>query len=158
MNNYSLFPILITVFSGSLVACATTEKTPDEVADEGGSRHSDCISQTTIRDYQVLDDSNLIVTAAVKRKYHIVLSRRAFGLRSSWNIRFWSSSGRICPGFGELIVNDGMRPERIRIKSIRELSPDDLDDLLVQFGKKEPEIEQTPAPEEIGGAEVEELD
>ncbi len=158
MKNYLLFPILAVVFSGSLVACATAEKTPDEVVDEGGSRHSDCISQTTIRDYQVLDDSNLIVTAAARRKYHIVLSRRAFGLRSAWNIRFWSSTGRICPGFSEVIVKDGMRPEGIRISSIRELSPDDLDDLLVQFGKKEPEFEQTAAPEEIDGAEVEELD
>ena len=158
MKRSVLFQIVIVLFSGSLVACATTERTPDEAAYEGGSRHNDCISQTTIRDYQVLDDSNLIVTASVKRKYHVVLSRRAFGLRSAWNIGFRSSTGRVCAGFGEVIVDDRVRPERIRITSIRELSPDDLDDLLIRFGKKEPEIEQTAAPEEIDGAEVEELD
>jgi hypothetical protein len=158
MKHSLLFQILIVLLSGSLVACATTERTPDEAAYEGGSRHNDCISQTTIRDYQVLDDSNLIVTAAVKRKYHVELSRRAFGLRSSWNIGFRSSTGSVCAGFGELIVDNGVRPERIRIASIRRLSPDDVDDLLIRFGKKEPEFEQTPAPEEIDGAEVEELD
>jgi len=48
--------------------------------------------------------------------------------------------------------------ESIRIASIRELSPEDHEDLLIQFGKKKPEIEQTPAPREVKGAEVEELD
>ncbi len=51
-----------------------------------------------------------------------------------------------------------MDKESIRIASIRELSPEDHDDLLIQFGKKEPEIEQTPEPQEVEGAEVEELD
>jgi len=46
----------------------------------------------------------------------------------------------------------------IRIASIRELSPEDHEDLLIQFGKKKPEIEQTPVPREVKGAEVEELD
>jgi hypothetical protein len=40
--------------------------------------------------------------------------------------------------------------ESIRITSIRELT--------IRFGKKEPEIKQTPAPHEVEGAEVEELD
>ena len=42
---------------------------------------SDCISEGTIRNFQVLDESNLIVTAMGKRKYHLVLSRPAFGLQ-----------------------------------------------------------------------------
>ena len=58
----------------------------------------------------------------------------------------------------EVIVDDGFGPERINIRSIRQLSPEDLDDLLIRFGKKEPEIEQTPATEDVEGAEVEELD
>ncbi len=58
----------------------------------------------------------------------------------------------------EVIVDDGFGPERINIRSIRQLSPEDLDDLLIRFGKKKPEIEQTPATEDVEGAEVEELD
>jgi hypothetical protein len=51
-----------------------------------------------------------------------------------------------------------MANESIRIESIRELAPEDHEYLLIQFGKKEPEIEQTPVPREVKGAEVEELD
>jgi hypothetical protein len=65
----------------------------------------------------------------------------------------------ICPATGELIVDDGFgRADAVRISSIHELNPDDEDELLVRFGKKEPDFEQAPAAEEVSGAEVEELD
>jgi len=51
-----------------------------------------------------------------------------------------------------------MSNDSIGIMSIRELSPEEHEGLLIQFGKKEPEIEQTPAPRDVEGAEVEELD
>ena len=51
-----------------------------------------------------------------------------------------------------------MDNDSIRISSIRELSPEDHEDILIQFGKKKPEIEQTPVPRDVKGAEVEELD
>jgi len=158
MNKVFLKQILIVAFSCSLLACAASEQAPDTADREPASRAHDCISQSSIRDYRVLDDSNLIVTAAVKRKYHLILTRRAFGLRSTWNIGFRSPMGLICPNSGELIIDDGFGPERFHIRSIRQLSPEDLDDLLVRFGKKEPEFEQAPATEEVEGAEVEELD
>jgi hypothetical protein len=88
----------------------------------------------------------------------MVLSRRAFGLRSSWRIGFNSPTGRICGGFADIVVNDGNRPESIRIDSIRRITPEEEEDLLIRFGKKEPEIEQPRQSEEVSGAEVEELD
>ena len=150
---------VLLVISGSLLGCATPGEPSAEasLAEESGGH--DCISQSTIRDYQVLDDSNLIVTAGVKRKYHVALVQRAFGLRSTWQIGFQSMSHRICPGMADLVYNDSIRgPEKIRVRSIRELSPEDLDDLLVRFGKKEPDVAQAPAQDEVKGAEVEELD
>jgi len=36
--------------------------------------------------------------------------------------------------------------------------PEEGQTLLIRFGKKEPEIKQTPAPQEVKGAAVEELD
>ncbi len=51
-----------------------------------------------------------------------------------------------------------MDGDSIRIASIRELSQEDHEYLLIQYGKKKPEIEQTPAPSDVKGAEVEELD
>ena len=150
--------IFILFSSCLLVSCAGSQEAPegDDYALE--ERGSDCISNMTVRDYRVLDESNLIVTAGVQRKYHVVLSRRAFGLRSTWQIGFKSATGRICPRFSDIVVNDGLGPETIRISSINLLTPEDEEDLLIRFGKKEPETPQTPATEEVEGAEVEELD
>jgi len=152
--------LVISIIASSLVACASTSESADPGPESSAGRASDCISQSSIRDYAVLDDSNLIVTEGVSRKYHMMLSRRAFGLKSSWRIAFRSPSGRICGGFDEIIVSDGVggRPEAIRIDSIRRLSPEEEEDLLIRFGKKEPEVEQPRQPEAVEGAEVEELD
>jgi len=149
---------IIVVLSSSLLACTSPGDTVDEGKQVGEGRRSDCISSGTIRDYRVLDDANLIVTSSGSRKYHVALSRRATGLRSSWKIGFMSSSGQICADFDEVVVDDGLGPERIRISSIRQLTPDEHEDLLVRFAKKEPAIEQTPARQSVESAEVEELD
>jgi hypothetical protein len=119
---------------------------------------SDCISQMTIRDYAVLDDRNLIVRAGPNRRYHVELSWPAFGLATTWQIGFDSRTGRICPGFSSLLVNDGMSVEKVGIRSIRQLDDQLHDELLIRFGKKQPVPTETPKPTEVEGAEVEELD
>ena len=160
MHIKTIIKQLITlVISCSLVACATSEDRYESAGDPVTTRGHDCISQSTIRDYQVLDDRNLIVTAGAKRKYHVQLSRQAFGLRSNWKIGFRSPTGRICSGTGDVVVDDSFGDkETIRILSIKEVATDELNALLVQFGKKVPEVEQAPAEEEVKGAVVEELD
>ena len=150
--------VITIVTSCILVACAGTSETADDSVIRDESRGSDCISQMTVRDYRILDDSNLIVSGSAKRKYHVALSRRAIGLRSTWQIGFRSTTGQICAGFSDLIVDDGFRPDRIRITSIRRLNPDEEEDLLIRFGKIESNTEQTPAPADVESAEVEELD
>ena len=58
-----------------------------------------------------------------------------------------------------MVVDDSFGgKETIRILSIKEVATDELNALLVQFGKKVPEVEQAPAEEEVNGAVVEELD
>ena len=155
--------LVVIFFSCVLVACASQDAEPSAQPYADESRRSNCISEGTIRDYTVLDDANLIVSASAKRKYHIQLQRRAFGLRSTWHIGFISSTGRICPGFSEIVVSDGFggaatARDTIRIRSVQRLSAEEVDALLIRYGKKEPEIEQTPSPEPVEGAEVEELD
>lgn len=153
------FQLLIIGFSCLLVACASTEDRYESAGDPVRTRSHDCISQSSIRDYRVLDDRNLIVTASGKRRYHVELSRPAFGLRSNWQIGFRTSTGQVCTATGDLLVEDGFgRLEAIPIASIRLLEPDEIDDLLIRFGKKAPEEQQAPAEQEVTGAEVEELD
>lgn len=146
--------IFIVLSLSALVACAGT----DTESDGAVSSRSDCIYQSSIRGYTVLDESNMVVSASGHRQYHVVLHRRAHGLRSSWSIAFKSPTGRICSDFSEVIFKGHFDGESIRIASVRELSPEEEEDLLIRYGKKEPEIEQTPAPHEVNGAEVEELD
>ncbi len=146
---------VILFFSCILVACSGTEERPSD----GDSVRADCIYQPSIRGYTVLDETNLIVRASGRRSYHVGLHRRAHGLRSSWGIAFRPSTGRICANFGELLFKGGpFDGESIRIASIRELDAEQEEDLLIRFGKKEPEFEHTPEPSEVEGAEVEELD
>ena len=153
MKNYLNYIVIAISLSG-LFACASTEET-DSAARTG---FSDCIYEGTIRDYIILDDANLLVTASAKRNYHIALSRRAFGLRSAWKVGFTSPTERICAGFSDIVVDAGAGLEKIRIRSIRRLTAEQTDALLVQYGRKKPEIEQAPTPQPVEGAEVEELD
>ena len=158
MNNYVLKQLIIVSFSSILLACAASNESVESMAYESQPVGRDCISQSSIRDYQVLDDSNLIVSAGGKRKYHVELRHRAFGLRSTWKLGFRSPMSRICANNSELVYNDGIRVEQISIASVRLLDEGMLDELLIRFGKKEPEFEQTLAAEDIEGAEVEGLD
>ena len=150
--------VLIIITSSYLCACISVSDRSGSDEYVSQSTGSDCIFEGTIRDYRVLDESNLLVTASAKRKYHIELTRRAFGLESSWHIGFTSPTSRICPGFSEVIVDDGLGPEAVRISKIWAIGPDEYEDLLIRYGKMEPEITQPPATEEVKGAEVEELD
>lgn len=158
MSNIVKKQLLAVISSCFLVACASSPDGTESMDREVSSNGSDCIFEGTIRDYKVMDESNLVVTASAKRKYHIELFRPAFGLRSSWHIGFTSPTSRICPGFSEVVVDDNFGLEAIRISSIRALSPEEYDDLLIRYGKKKPEIVEAPANEDVKGAEVEELD
>jgi hypothetical protein len=151
--------LYITVISCGLVACSSQIGAPSDGKSLGDSVRTDCIFRSSIRGYTVLDESNLVIEGSGRRKYHMALRRPAFDLRSSSGISFDSSSGRVCAGFSQVIFDGGIgSTESIRIASIRELSPEDHKFLLIQFGKKKPEFEQTPAPRDVKGAEVEELD
>ncbi len=159
-NHYKMFlkQLFIVFISSTLLACASAPESAREAETGAATRRSDCISTGTIRDYRVLDDAKLVVTASGNRKYHVWLSRRAVGLRSSWKIGFRSTSGRICGTFDDILVDDGFGREQIRIAGIRELTPEDYNELLVRFGKREPAVEPAPAEESVETAEVEELD
>lgn len=147
--------LIIVLLLSVLSACAGTEEPRDDRENPRG----DCIQQSSIRGYKVLDEQNLIVDASARKKYHVTLGRRAYGLRSSWSIGFIdSTAGRVCSRFGEIVYSDSMQKRRQRIASIRQLTPEEEEDLLIRFGLKEPEVKRVPVPQEVKGADIEELD
>ena len=137
--------------------------TPGEPQDDRAiadkPRRGDCIHEPSIRGYKVLDEQNLIVEAGRKRSYHVTLFRRAVGLDSAWGIVFDTPNSRVCESFSEIHFRGPFEErETVRIRSIRALTPEEEEHLLIRYGLKEPEIEQTPTPQEVEGADVEELD
>lgn len=145
-----------------LVACAAPGSGTESAVSDGAKSGTDCISESSIRDYTVLDESNLIVRESRSRAYHLELTRPLYGLRSSWQLGFRSPGGWICGGTSDIVADgafgDSSFDRTVRIRSIRRMTPEYEEDLLIRFGKKEPEIEQPRQPEAIEGAEVEELD
>ena len=85
------------------------------------------------------------------------LQRRAFGIRSARGIAFDSPTNSVC-SYNRILFDDQFAGESVPISFIREIGPEEEEDLLIRFGKMEPEINTTPAPTELPGAEVEELD
>ena len=150
--------LVIIMTSCVLLSCASSNEAPEDGATTSSNSRVNCIFRSSIRGYSVLDESNLVISGSGRQKYHVVLYRRAHGINSSWGISFDSRDSRICAGFSEVVFDNGMSGDSIRIASIRKITPVEHDDLLIQFGKKEPEIQQAPAPNEVKGAEVEELD
>ena len=157
MKNTLIHIVTVLCLSG-LIGCAATGESDDGLAKADNRRGGDCIHEPSIRGYEVLDERNLIVEAG-RRSYHVTLVLRAYGLDSAWGIAFDTPNSRVCQGFGEIRYRSSFdERESVRIRSIRELTPEEEEHLLIRFGKKEPEIELTPVPQEVEGADVEELD
>ena len=150
--------LVTVVFSCVLVAIAMADEKPRKPLDGLELRGSDCILIRTIRDYTPLDDSNLLIWGAAKRGYLVTLVRPAFGIRTSFRLGFSSRDDQLCPYGGDSIVFGNLASDSIRVKSISRVNKEQAEEIQNRFGKKEPTEQQAPAPAEVKGAEVEELD
>lgn len=148
---------LVVLISGVLVACAGTGGSRAPADRDVSARGSDCILIRTIRDYTPLDDRNLLIWGPANRAYHVTLFRPAFELRSSFQMSFSSRDDQLCPYGGDRVVFGDFNPDAIGIQSISRLSADQADELLIRYGRKEPEQQMAPEPADVKGAEVEEL-
>jgi len=148
--------VILVLLSALLASCATTEResrSPRDLTEAG----SDCISIRTIRDYTVLDRSRLIIEGGGKRLYYVTLVASSFQLRSSHQIGVNSRDAWLCPYGGDRLVFSTFGDASASIRGIMRITPDQAEELLYRYGKKErPEL-QDPTPPELDGAEVEEL-
>ena len=126
-----------------LSACTSVEST------SAGARSSynDCFFARALSDWRSLDNSNLILFASGRRPYHVELTRPAMSLSSNIQIGVYDRDGRICPFGGDAIIVDGFMPERITIRSIRQLTEDQLLEVYQQFGIRPPVVVETEAVE-----------
>jgi len=96
----------------------------------------DCIINRGIRDFDTLDDRNLIIYGIGRNAYHVVLATPSINLRGEFVIGIYDSDndGRICSIGGDAILIDGPLSERIPIRRIEALDADDVEALKVEFG------------------------
>ena len=157
-RNILLFQSLI-VFS--LSGCATSDPAGARARSEPADlnfRGSDCILIRTIRDYSPLDDQHLLIHGPSKRAFFVTLFRPTFEMRGSFSIQFESRDGQLCPFGGDAVVFGGFANERVSIQAISRITPDQEEQLLIRYGKKDaPELETPVKPAPVKGAEVEEL-
>jgi hypothetical protein len=148
--------IILVYSSVFLVSCATTDAGPDLGRDLDG-RGSDCISIRTIRDYRPLDRSSLIIEGAGNRLYYVTLVISSFELRGSHQIRVESRDDWLCPYGGDSLIFDSFGNNRISIRGISRLTPEQADELLYKHGKKERPAQEDQASPGIEGAEIEDI-
>jgi hypothetical protein len=141
------------IFLGNFTVAEERESPPEDIDLHG----SDCISIRLIRDYTPLSRDSLLIHASGKRSYFVRLFPTTFGLKSSFQLATKSRDDRLCPYGGDSIIVDRMPGGEARIRSISRVTPEQVEDLLIRYGKKEPGDTEDPAPPEISGAEVEEL-
>ncbi len=149
--------IAIVIASCTLVSIFAAAEEQDKLPDDLDLNGSDCIWIRTIRDYTPLSRDSLLIHASGKRSYFVRLMTPRFGAQSSFQIGTVSRDDRLCPYGGDSIVFDSFSGSETRIRSISKVTPDQVEELLIRYGKKDPGDIEDPAPPEVKGAEVEEL-
>ena len=148
----------VAVFiSCTLLSIGAAAEEPDKLPRDLDLEGSDCIWIRTIRDYTPLSRESLLIHASAKRSYFVRLWTSDFGLKSSFQLGTRSRDDRLCPYGGDALVFDSFSGREARIRSISKVTPEQVDSLLIRYGKKDPGDTQDPAPPEVKGAEVEEL-
>ena len=128
----------VTGVLGSMILAGCATGTGGGASFESSAAGSDCIINRGIRDFEALDNQNLILYGPGNRPYHVVLATRAINLEGEFSISVLDRDGRLCPYGGDAILIEGPIDERIPIRSIAAIDEFDVEALKVQFGKIEP--------------------
>jgi hypothetical protein len=138
--NYRIF--FITGALAGSVALSGCAGMPSGDRTTASANTNACIPNRGIRDYNSLDDQNLILYGIGRQAYHVVLSTPSMNLKSEFTIGVLDgggagSDGRICPFGGDAILIDGPLRERVPIRSIERIDDDRVEALRVEFGQIE---------------------
>jgi hypothetical protein len=101
----------------------------------GDALPADCFLNRSVRDYDALDDANIIIFGPGDNAYHVVLTTPALDLEGEFVIGIYDDGdGRVCPYGRDAIIVDGVLREEIRIRSIERIGEDDVEALRSRFG------------------------
>jgi hypothetical protein len=121
---------MVAVLAAAGCSSAPATTAGDRAAAE---RETDCIRTASVRDWEALDERNLIVYES-RRPYHVELAQACFGLDFETMIGLYDrrGDGRIC-GFGlDRVIVDRAMPEGCSIVAVDELTDEQAEELLVR--------------------------
>ena len=153
-----LLQLFIAAFLCSTASPVTSGNNDSRVEKDLDFNGSDCIWIRSIRDYTPLDDRTLLIWSGVSQPYFVRLHTATHDMRSGIAMKLVSRDDRLCPYGGDGLVFGSYETFPATVRSISRLTKDQAEDMMVRYGKKESGEPQTPAPKEVEGAEVEELD
>jgi len=157
MRKHLIKHVLAVIISCTLVSIFAAAEEQKKLPEDLDLNGMDCIWIPTIRDYTPLSRDSLLIHASGKRSYFVRLTTPRFGAQSSFQIGTVSRDDRLCPYGGDTLIFDRHSRDESRIRSISRVTPDQVELLLIRYGKKDPVDQPDPAPPEVKGAEVEEL-
>ncbi len=114
ISRFSL-PALAALAAALLVtSCATTGGEGSAASRPGriarfphNVGNADCFFQNRIDNFEVLNETNLLVFDGRRRVYHVEISPPSMDLRHAYGIQFSSSTGRVCGNPGERLQISG---------------------------------------------------
>ena len=119
---------LISMAAALAAGCATAPTAGDRAA---APAKTDCLRPSLIRDWDALDQRNLIVYETGGRPYHVELTQSCFGLDFAEMLGFYDrrGDGRIC-GYGlDRVIVDRSIPESCSVAAVDELTDEQAEEL-----------------------------
>ena len=150
--------IVTLIISSNTISISRAEIDDSEAETDVDYNGSDCISIRSIRDYTPLDNRTLLIWGGASRPYFVRLNNATHEMRSGIAMKVVSRDDRLCPYGGDGLVFNSYETFPATVRSISRITKDQAEDIMVRYGKKDSGESQTPAPKEVEGAEVEELD
>ncbi len=116
---------------------------------------SDCFYQQRVDNFEVLNDSNLLVMEGRRRVYHVEVSPPSMDLRHAYGIHFSSTTGRVCGNPGERlqVQNGSFSSFPLSVTGVYRLDEATQSAVRAHFGQTTP----LPPQEKENAEAVEEL-
>ena len=108
-------PALAAIAAALLLTSCATAGNEESAASRPGRiarfphnmANADCFFQNRIDNFEVLNETNLLVFDGRRRVYHVEISPPSMDLRHAYGIQFTSSTGRVCGNPGERLQISG---------------------------------------------------
>ena len=153
-------PKIILVLSlPGLFACQTAEQSDRLPSPERSTQpirieglRADCFYTRQVTNWESLNKVNLLVYESGNRIYLVEIATPSTALRSSTNIAFRGSGGRVCGRAGDRLIVGLDRGRDFAVVGVRRL-PRETADLLIE-NKRQRDNPEPVMPQESPGAEV----